>query len=31
MLITALKAVVKWKKRKGYNAIPSTKPLLLQG
>ena len=30
MLIAELKAVVKWKKRKGDNAIPSTKPLLLQ-
>jgi hypothetical protein len=31
MFITELTAVVKWKKRKGDNAIPcSTKPLLLQ-
>ena len=30
MFIAELKAVVKWKKRKGDNAIPSTKPLLLQ-
>jgi hypothetical protein len=31
MFITELKAVVmKWKKRKGDNTIPSTKPLLLQ-
>jgi hypothetical protein len=30
MLISELKAVVKWKKRKGDNAIPSTKTLLLQ-
>ena len=29
MLIAELKAVVKWKKRKGDNAIPSTKTLLL--
>jgi hypothetical protein len=30
MFIAELKAVVKCKKRKGDNAIPSTKPLLLQ-
>ncbi len=30
MFIVELKAVVKWKKRKGDNAIPSTKALLLQ-
>ena len=30
MLIAELKAVVKWKKRKGDNAIPSMKMLLLQ-
>jgi hypothetical protein len=30
MFIAELKAVVKWKKRKGDNAIPSTKALLLQ-
>jgi hypothetical protein len=29
MFIAELKAVVKWKKRKGDNAIPSTKTLLL--
>jgi hypothetical protein len=30
MINSELKAVVKWKKRKGDDAIPSTKPLLLQ-
>jgi hypothetical protein len=30
MVNSELKAVVKWKKRKGDDAIPSTKPLLLQ-
>lgn len=30
MIITELKAIVKWKKRKGDDAIPSSKPLLLQ-
>jgi hypothetical protein len=30
MFMAELKAVVKWKKRKGDNAIPSTKTLLLE-
>jgi hypothetical protein len=30
MINSELKAVVKWKKRKGDDAIPSTKPLLVQ-
>ena len=30
MINSELKAVVKWKKRKGDDAIPSTKPLLMQ-
>jgi hypothetical protein len=30
MINSELKAVVKWKKRKGDDAIPSTKPLLIQ-
>jgi hypothetical protein len=30
ILISEFKAVVKWKKRKGDSAIPSTKTLLLQ-
>ena len=30
MINSELKAIVKWKKRKGDDAIPSTKPLLIQ-
>ena len=30
MMNSELKALVKWKKRKGDDAVPSTKPLLVQ-